>query len=47
MANYIQQTAADERHLTAKTVRRGKEQLIALPPPINQSTADTEDQKII
>ncbi len=47
MANYIQQTAADEGYLVTKTVRTGKEQLIALPLPFDQSTADAEDQKII
>jgi hypothetical protein len=47
VANYIQQMAADEGYLIAKTVRTGKEQMIMLPPPINQSAADIEDQKII
>jgi hypothetical protein len=47
VANYIQQTAADEGYLVAGMVRMGKEQLITLPPPINQSVADAEDQKII
>ncbi len=37
----------DERYHIAKMVRMGKEQLIILPPPINQSGADVEDQKII
>jgi hypothetical protein len=39
--------AADEVYLVAKMVRTGKEQLMMLPPPINQSTAGAEDQKII
>jgi hypothetical protein len=47
VANYIQPTAVDERYHIAKMVRMGKEQLIILPPPINQSGADVEDQKII
>jgi hypothetical protein len=46
-ANYIQQMAVNEGYLVAKTVRTGNRQVITLPPPINQSTADTEDQKII
>jgi hypothetical protein len=47
VANYIQQMAADEGYLIAEMVRTGKEQLIALPLPINQSVADAEDQNII
>ncbi len=47
MANHIQQTAADEGYLVAEMVRMGKEQMITLLPPIDQSVADGEDQKII
>ncbi len=47
MANYIQLKAADEGYLVAKMVRTGKEQLITLLPPIDQSRADTEDQTFI
>jgi hypothetical protein len=39
--------AVNEGYLVAKTVRTGNRQVITLPPPINQTTADTEDQKII
>jgi hypothetical protein len=39
--------AADEGYLIAKTVRTGKEQLITLLLPINQSMAEVEDQKNI
>jgi hypothetical protein len=47
VANHIQQTAADEGYLVAEMVRMGKEQMITLLPPIDQSVADGEDQKII
>ncbi len=47
MANYIQQTAADEGYLVAETARMGKEQVITLLPPIDQNGANMEDQKII
>jgi hypothetical protein len=39
--------AADEGYLVVKMVRMGKGQMITLPPPINQSAADVEDQKNI
>ena len=44
MANYLQRTATDEGYLVAKTVRTGKQQNIALPPSINATVADAEDQ---
>ena len=47
VANYLQQTTANEGYLVAKTVRIGKEQLIALPPAINPNAADANNQKII
>ncbi len=47
MANYLQRTAADEGYLVAETVRRGKEQIIALLPAVDTSAADADDQKII
>ncbi len=47
VANYLQFTVSDEGHLVAKTVRTGKQQVIGLPPPINQAGADVKDQKII
>ncbi len=47
VSNYLQQTTAGKGYLIAKTVRRGKEQVITLPPPINQTAADAEDQIII
>ena len=34
-------------YLVTETVRMGKLQTIALPPPIDTSASDTEDQKII
>ncbi len=47
MANYLQRTAAEEGYLIAETVRMGKAQMIALPPPVDTSAADMEDQTII
>ncbi len=47
MANYLQGTAADEGYLVAETVRTGKEQIIALPPAVNTSALDADNQKII
>ena len=47
VASYLQQTTADKGYLIAKTVRTGKEQVIALPPPIDPNTEDADDQKII
>jgi hypothetical protein len=47
VANYLQGTAADEGYLVAETVRTGKEQIIALPPAVNTSALDADNQKII
>ena len=47
VANYLQHTASDEGYLAAETVRTGKLQTIALPPPINMTASNAEDQKII
>ena len=43
----MQCTASDEGYLDVKTVRTGKLQTIALPPPIDTSASNAEDQKII
>jgi len=47
VANYLQRTASDKEYLVMETVRMGKLQTIALPPPIDTTTSDAEDQKII
>ena len=47
VANYLQRTASDEGYLVAETVRTGKLQTIALPPPIDMLASDAKDQKII
>jgi hypothetical protein len=47
VANYLQPTLAEEGYLVAETVRMGKVQTITLPPPVDASTADVEDQKNI
>jgi hypothetical protein len=47
VANYLQRTVADEGYLVAETVRLGKEQIIALPPAVDTSAADADNQKII
>ncbi len=47
VANYLQRTLAYEGYLVAETVRSGRDQIIKLPPPINASTVNAEDQKII
>jgi hypothetical protein len=47
VANYLQRTASDKGYLVAEMVRTGKQQVIALSPPINQVAVDVEDQKII
>jgi hypothetical protein len=47
MSNYLQRTLAYEGYLVAETVRTGKKQIIELPPAVDESTADAEDQKII
>ena len=47
VANYLQRMASDEGYLVAETMRTGKLQTIALPPPIDTTASDAEDQKII
>ncbi len=47
VANYLQCTALDEGYHVAETVRTGKLQTIALPPPIDTTASDAKDQKII
>jgi hypothetical protein len=46
VANYLQSTASNGGYLVAETVRMGKQQVIALPLPINQAVVDIKDQKI-
>ena len=47
MSNYLQRTSAHEGYLVPETVRTGKKQIIELPPAVDESTADADDQKII
>jgi hypothetical protein len=47
VSNYLQRTSAYEGYLVAKTVRTGKKQIIELPPAVDESAADAEDQKLI
>ena len=47
MLNYLQCTLAYKGYLIAKTVHTGKKQIIELPPAVDESPADAEDQKII
>ena len=47
VANYLQRTASDKEYLVMETVRMGKLQTIALPPPIDTTASNAEDQKII
>ncbi len=47
MANYLQRTVAEEGYLVRERVRTGKAQMIVLPPPINASAPDAEDQNNI
>jgi hypothetical protein len=47
VANYLQRTSAAEGYLVAETVRTGKKQMIDLPPAIDESAPDAEDQKFI
>jgi hypothetical protein len=47
VANYLQFTASNKGYLVAEKVRRGKQQVIVLPPAIDQLAADIKDQKII
>ncbi len=46
-ANYLQRTSAHEGYLVAETVRTGREQIIELPPAVDPSAANVDDQKII
>jgi hypothetical protein len=45
--NYLQWMSANEGYLFAKTIRTGREQIIELPPLVDQTTADVADQAII
>ncbi len=47
VANYLQRKVADEGYLVAETVRTGKQQIIMLPPLVNASAVDANNQKII
>jgi hypothetical protein len=47
IANYVQRTSMDEGYLVVETIRTGKEQMILLPPPIEQNAADKADLEII
>ncbi len=47
MSNYLQRTSAYKGYLVAETVCTGKKQIIELPPAVDESAADVEDQKII
>ncbi len=43
--NYLQPTLEYKGYLVAKTVHTGKKQIIKLPPAVDESAADAEDQK--
>jgi hypothetical protein len=47
VTNYLQHTASDKGYLILETMRTGKLQTIALPPPIDTTASDAKDQKII
>ena len=47
MSNYLQRTYAYKWYLVAETIHIGKKQIIKLPPAVDESAADAEDQKII
>ena len=47
VSNYLQHTLAYVGYLVAKMVRTSKKQIIELPPAVDESAADAEDQKII
>ncbi len=47
IANYLQRTSAAEGYLVAETIRTKKKQTIDLPPPIDKSAPDADNQKII
>jgi hypothetical protein len=46
-ANYLQQTSAAEGYLVAEMVQTRKEQMIALPAPVNMNDPDREDLELI
>ncbi len=45
VSNYLQRTSAYEGYLVAEMVRTGKKQIIELPPAMDESATDAEDQK--
>jgi len=47
VVNYLQRMASDEGYLVAETMRMGKLQTIVLPPPIDATASNAEDQEII
>ncbi len=47
VVNYLQRMASDEGYLVAETMRMGKLQTIVLPPPIDTTASNAEDQEII
>ena len=47
IVNYLQCTSAHKGYLVAEAVRTGREQIIELPPAIDPSAANVNDQKII
>ncbi len=49
VANYIQQTLANEVYLVAQTIRirSGTKQLIPLPPPVDPNDPDKKDLEAI
>jgi predicted transcriptional regulator len=47
VSKYLQRKFAYEGYLVAKMVCTGKKQIIELPPAMDESAADVEDQKII
>jgi hypothetical protein len=46
VANYLQHTLAAEGYLVAETVCTSKKQTIDLPPAINESAPDMDDQRL-
>ena len=47
VSNNLQHTSTYEGYLVAGMVHTGKKQIIELPPAVDESTADAEDQNII
>ncbi len=47
IAIYVQRTSMDEGYLVTETFYMGNEQMIMLPPPVDQNAADKADLKII